>query len=104
MAAAPRKTRIQRAVQRSQELSGETEAQQELMATKVFDSVVMYTPRGQHGGADDMRHAYPVERVRYPSLAASAREAEELNAKADEEAAKRRKENITSGLRGEQQT
>ena len=66
-----------------------TEQQQELVASNVFGSVVMYTPRGVHGGADDERTLYPIEKVRLPSLAASAREATELNEKADAEANKR---------------
>jgi len=57
-----------------------TEQQQELVATNVFDSVVMYTPRGKSGSAEDITLRYPVAPHRYPSLAASAREAQELNA------------------------
>ena len=73
------------------------EHQQELVATKVFDSVVMYTPRGCHGSANDMALQYPVEHRRYPSLAASAREAQQLNEKADEAARKQRTEWLRHG-------
>ena len=62
------------------------------MATKVFSSVVVYTPRGITGSADDLTHHYPVERHRYPSLAASAREAQELNDAADQQAKWQRSE------------
>ena len=50
------------------------EAEQELVSTKVFNSVVMYTPRGG-GSAEDMKHNYREEIQRRPGLAASARDA-----------------------------
>ena len=59
--------------------------EQELVATKVFNSVVMYTPRGVHGGADDVKSVYPLPKSRYPSLAQSAREATQANERMDEE-------------------
>ena len=77
----PVKTRIGRAVRRKEE----REAHQELCATSVFSSVVCYTPRGTSGTSDDLTLHYPEERRRYPSLAASAREAAVLNAKIDED-------------------
>jgi hypothetical protein len=80
------RTRIGKAVHRAQA----AEQTQELVSTKVFDSVVMYTPRGLHGSADDLRSHYPVEKVRYPSLAASAREATQLNEQLDEIARRER--------------
>ena len=83
------RTRIGKAVQRAQA----AEQTQELMATNVFSSVVLYTPRGISGGSDDAHHKpYEVERVRYPSLAASAREAMELNEAMDEEARRERRD------------
>ena len=81
------RTRIGKAVHRAQA----AEQTQELMASNVFSSVVLYTPRGVSGTADDVNHtSYEVERVRYPSLAASAREAMELNEAMDEEARRER--------------
>ena len=82
------KTRIGKAAQRAQA----AEQTQELMATNVFSSVVVYTPRGQSGSSDDLRHKYQVEGVRYPSLAASAREAMELSQAADAAAEKDRQD------------
>ena len=90
-----KRNRIQRAVKRAEEAAAEN--QQELVATKVFDSVVMYTPRGCHGSANDMTLKYPVEHRRYPSLAASAREAQQLNEKAEEAARKQRTEWLRHG-------
>ena len=92
---APKRTRIQRAVQRAQ--AAQAEQQQELMATNVFNSVVMYTPRGHHGSCTDTTHNYPVKPVRYPSLAASAMEATKLNEAADEEARRKRQEWLDYG-------
>ena len=89
MQGAPPKTRIAKAVAKAQR--PQMEQQHELMATQVFDSVVMYTPRGMSGSAEDpwMPH-YPVDKTRYPGLAASAREATELNEAMDVQARKNR--------------
>ena len=62
------------------------------MSTSVFNSVVMYTPRGVTGSGEDLQTHYPMERQRYPGLAQSARDAIEANRKADEEARHRRAE------------
>ena len=74
-----RRTRIERALVRKRSAADG----HELSAVKAFESVVMYTPRGVHGSANDLRHCYPVERQQHKSLAASAREAAHLNELAD---------------------
>ena len=90
--------RAPRAVLRAE--ASKAEQQQELMATNVFNSVVMYTPRGHHGSSQDMSHNYPVEQVRIPSLAASAREAQELNDAADAEAKRKHDDWLHYGKHG----
>ena len=67
------------------------EAEQELVSTKVFNSVVMYTPRGHHGSAEDMKHNYREEIQRRPGLAASARDATQKNEAIDAEMARLKK-------------
>ena len=74
-------TRIGRAVRSKEER--EREDGQELMATQLFSSVVVYTPRGISGSGNDLSLHYPVKKKRYPSLAASAREAKALNDEID---------------------
>ena len=86
----PPATRIERAVARSRR--DEDARQRDLEAHNVFGSIVMYTPRGIHGTEADLVPHYPVERTRYPGLAASAREAEQLNAQQEEEARKQRQD------------
>jgi uncharacterized membrane protein YgcG len=73
------RTRIARAVRRRKAAEDHTE----LNATSLFSNVVCYTPRGLSGTADDLTLRYAVEKKRYPSLAASAREAAALNAEID---------------------
>eukprot|EP00966_Prymnesium_polylepis_P145327 3356082-Prymnesium_polylepis.1 len=49
----------------------------ERTATRVFDNVVVYTPRDKSGGREDHIPEYPITETRLPSLAQSAREAEQ---------------------------
>ena len=68
------------------------EPQQEMMATQLFDSVVLYTPRGASGTGDDLVPNYSVRPRVYGSLAQSARQAREANEREDAEARHRRSE------------
>ena len=52
--------------------------------TQVCSNVVIYTPRGRSGGDADVIKQYPVEVMRFPSLAQSAREVEEAYRKRQE--------------------
>ena len=84
-----RRTRIQKVIRRAR--AAAMEAEQELVSTKVFNSVVMYTPRGHHGSAEDMKHNYREEIQRRPGLAASARDATQKNEAIDAEMARLKK-------------
>ena len=70
------------------------ELAKEKRAAAIFGSVVMYTPRGISGTADDDVYPpqYEVRENKYPGLAASARAAREANEQAilDEERARKK--------------